>query len=277
MATAAFERPATAAPVETLKPAGRFTRIGEEDLDQPEPPAATPYVSLHAAILAIGLAALGSAGWWFLQLPTADALYERIDARVSSGSPESLHEADEDIRLFLSQFSADPHCKQLRLYQDEIELDNLQRKFERRAKGPAAPGSLLPVEQAYVEALSYARLDPERGMAKLRALIDLFDDGKKRASSDPVGQCLKLAKRQLARLRGAIRRPVGRAARRGAPPAGRRRSIERRQAGAGRGHLPRGRRALWAQALGRRSGPPRQAALDRLGKTSPPRGRPGKL
>ena len=130
-------------------------------------------------------------------------------ARASSGSPESLHEADEDIRLFLSQFWADPHCKQVRLYQDEIELDNLQRKFERRAKGHAAPSSLLPIEQAYVEALSYARLDPERGMAKLHALIDLFDDGKKRPSSDPIGQCLKLAKRQLARLREQFDAPSG--------------------------------------------------------------------
>ena len=277
MATAAFEKPATSAAMETLKPSGRFTPVGEEDLDQPELPAATPYPSLQVWILVGFLVAIGLTLRWFLQPPTADALYERIDARVSGGSSESLHEAQEDIDMFLSRFSGDPRCKRLRVYQEEIELDNLQRKFDRRAKGLGTASSLLPVEQAYVEALVYARDDPERGMAKLRALIDLFDDGKNRASSDPVGQCLKLARRQLARLQeqfdASSSEQLDEAVRRlddadriaGANPE--------RAEGVYRavvelyGHRP------WAAEAVRRA----RAALDRLGKTSPPAAKAGKL
>ena len=196
---------------------------------------------------------------------------------MSGGSAESLRDAEEDIHLFLSQFSSDPHCKQLRQYQEEIELDNLQRKFDRRAKKPGAPGLLQPVEQAYVEALSCAQFDPDRGMAKLRALIDLFDDGEKRPNSDPVAQCLKLAKRQLESLEKQFDVPSGEqpddvlrrldygdriAAAKPARAAGMYRAVIELY-----GHKP------WAADAVRRA----QAALDRLRKTSPPAEKPGKL
>ena len=62
--------------------------------------------------------------------------------------------------MFLSRFPDDPRCKQLRDYQEENELEHLQRKFDLRDQGAWGCRSLLPVEQAYQEALNYARARP---------------------------------------------------------------------------------------------------------------------
>ena len=82
----------------------------------------------------------------------------------------------------------------------------MQRKFDLRTRGLGAAESLLPVEQAYLDALSYARLDPERGMTKLQALIDLYGDHP--ARSGHAGQCLEVARRQLARLEEQFNAPA---------------------------------------------------------------------
>ena len=98
-------------------------------------------------------------------------------------------------------------------------MDRLQRKFELRTKGLGAAESLLPVEQAYLDALNYSRLDPERGMAKFQALIDLYGDHADGA--DPTAQCLELARRQLAKLKEPVQRHGGRSSQRRVEPSGR--------------------------------------------------------
>jgi hypothetical protein len=185
--------------LETVKPAGRFTRVSKEELDRPEAaPSSAARISLQTVILAAGLLGIGGLIWYMLQPPSAAALLERIEARTSGNDPESLRQAEDDIQAFLLRFPADPHGPRLRQYEREIELDRLERKFERRAKGLGLSESLLPVEQAYLDALNYSRLDPALGMAKFQALIDLY--GEQTDAVGPTGQCLELARRQLARL-----------------------------------------------------------------------------
>ncbi len=200
-------RPVEPAAAESVKPAGRFTLVGEADLDQAEAPhAAPPRISLHTAILAFSLAVIGVLIWYFLQPATAETLFDRIEARTAGNDPESFRQAEDDIHEFLLRFPADSRCGRLRDYQQEIELDRLQRKFERRTKGLGVAESLLPVEQAYLDAMNYWRLDPERAMAKFQALLDLYDQPSARVG--PTGQCLELARRQLARLRGRFDAPA---------------------------------------------------------------------
>ncbi len=195
-------------PPEAVKPAGRFTLVGKEELDRTEPahPAA-PYLSFQTVALAAGLLAVAGAIFWLLQPPSAQGLFERIVARARRNDAESQRQAGEDIEEFLRRFAGDPRCAELRRKQEEIELDRLQRKFDLRAKGLGAADSLLPVEQAYLDALNYARLDPQRGMTKLQALLDLYGD--QLAAAAHAGQCAELARRRLAQLKEQFNAPAG--------------------------------------------------------------------
>jgi serine/threonine-protein kinase len=191
-------------PAATVKPAGRFTPVGKEELDQAESVPRTPSsISLQTVGLAAGLAAIVGAIIFFLQPPGADDLYKRIQSEARRNDPEALRLASEDIEAFVHRFPGDRRCPRLRGrlrdYRQEIELDRLQRKFDLRTRGVGAAESLLPVEQACFDALNDARLDPDRGMVKLQALIDLYGDHAK--GSDQAALCLELAAQKLARLK----------------------------------------------------------------------------
>ena len=63
---------------------------------------------------------------------------------------------------------------------------------------------LLPIQRAYLEALNYARVEPELGQAKLKAMIDLYDN--RQSPEDPLRleppqwKYLELARRRLKEL-----------------------------------------------------------------------------
>jgi hypothetical protein len=188
------------------KPGDRFVVVAEEELDRHEaeehPHAAL--ISLQTWILAISLVAIGLTAWYLLQPPSADHLYEKIRVQTADRSIDSLRAAENDIKEFLTRFSGDPRSATLRKYVQELELHRLEQAFERRSRGIGSPESLLPIENAYQEAINYARIDPERGMVKLQALLDLYNH---RADiSGPTGQCLELARRRLEQLEELVRR-----------------------------------------------------------------------
>ena len=189
-------------------PTGRFVAVAEEDLDRVEPAEAPghPVISLQTGILAAALLITGLTALYLLQPPSADALYARIRAATADETIESLQDAESKIDEFLHRFSGDSRyasqCDQLRQYQREIELYRLQRRLERQAKGASNLAGLLPIERAYLEAVNHSVLDPERGLMKLQALVDLYQDRKD--LSGPAGQCLDLARRQLRDLRKQV-------------------------------------------------------------------------
>jgi serine/threonine-protein kinase len=181
-------------------PTIRFTVVEKEELDRPEvePPPRPAIISLQTWILVACLIAVALGLWYFLRPPSADALYEKIRVTTSDRSIESLLDAEHNMQKFLTRFSSDPRAVTLRDYMREIELHRLEKRFERRAKGTASAEGLLPIERAYVEAMNLAWLDPERGLAKLQALVDLHKD--RTDPTGPDGQCLELARRQATRL-----------------------------------------------------------------------------
>jgi len=185
---------------------GRFVVVEKEELDRPEvePPPRPAIISLHTWVLAASLIAVGLGSWYFLRPPSADALYEKIIAITAGRSIDGLLEAERSMQEFLTRFSSDPRAGKLRNYMREIDLYRLEKKFERRAKGMASTEGLLPVERAYVEAINQAWLDPDRGLVKLQALVDLHKD--RTDPTGPDGQCLELARRQLSRLRQQVAR-----------------------------------------------------------------------
>jgi serine/threonine-protein kinase len=142
--------------------------------------------------------AVGLGVWYLLQPPSADTLFSRITQRTHSDSIESLLAAQDDIEEFLSRYPGDSRASLLRDNLKEIELHRLQRRFDLRVKGLADTDNLLPIEQAFLEAVQEARVNPERTAAKLDALIALYSEEE---ASGPTGRCLELARRRLAQLR----------------------------------------------------------------------------
>ena len=186
-------------------PTGRFVSLGDDDLDRPVVASPEhPLISWQTWILVALLLALGATTWYFLQPPTADALYEQISSIVGSGGISSLLRADDDIEDFLSRFPDDRRCGQLREYVREIELYRLERRFALRARGIAGTESLLPIERDYLAAINTLQVDRDLGMKKLEALIGVF--GHRADAAGPVGQCLELARRRLTQLQEQLAR-----------------------------------------------------------------------
>ncbi len=178
-----------------------FTPVAEEDLDRDLDGGeeGEGLISAQTWLLAAALLAVGLTVWYFLQPPTADRLYERIMEQTRDHSIDSLRAAEPRIEEFLARFPDDDRVGEVRRLEREIELDRMERRYELRAAGRLRGGApLSPCERALVEALSYARLDPDLGTAKLRALLHLYDSGVD--PSGPIGKCLEIARRRLERL-----------------------------------------------------------------------------
>ncbi len=192
-------------PADTFPSVGRFIVVGEDELDQAvEEPTHHPIISFQTWALASALLTLGLIAWWFLRPPTADALFDRISTHASDKSLESLLLAEPDINDFLLRFSGDIRAGQLREYAREIDLYRLEKTFDRRVRGQESAKGLSPIEQLYLEAITIARYDPVRGMAKLQAIVDLNNQPGDNAG--PAGQCLTLAKRKLAQLQHQVKK-----------------------------------------------------------------------
>ena len=202
--------PPTQKPAETAKPPlplGRFVAVSEEELDETDEEEPRPALiswqtwALVAALLTVTLVV-----WWFLQPPTADRLYDRITSKTADGQIDSIREAEEDIREFLNLYSNDRRAAGLRKYQTEIELDRMQREFDSPLKRLVSTKSLPPIERAYMEAMNYVRLDPEIGMAKLQAIVDLYEQPERDSGPTEQQRCLILVERRLAQLREEVKK-----------------------------------------------------------------------
>jgi len=197
--------PDTASPAPgTVSPPSRFVVVSERELGQAdEEEARAPMFSWQTGALAVALLSVGLGVWWFLQPPTADALAARIDATVTDGSIDSIRRAENDIREFNSRYSNDDRAKdKYRGYVTTLELDDLQRSFDSPIKRLTGNKDPSPIGRAYSEAMNYARLDPEVGIAKLQAIVDLYEQPNRDAG--PNEMCLILAQRRLTQLRKEV-------------------------------------------------------------------------
>ncbi|NMC21090.1 MAG: serine/threonine protein kinase [Thermogutta sp.] len=174
--TVGGERPEGSGLVASTAKNARFITVSPDELDRVEPPptAGRPWVSLQTWVLAAGLVLLSGVIWYFLQPPTADALYERIMARTENGATDQLSAAEGLIDEFLTRFPGDYRAEIVREYQQEIELQRLERRFEFDARRRGSVAGTIPIERDYLEAVRYAQLNPEEGIRRLEALLALY-------------------------------------------------------------------------------------------------------
>lgn len=149
-----------------------------------------------AAVLVIIVASLA---YYFTIPPSADDLYARITQAALADDPAQLAEVEPQIDQFLAHYGSDARYGEVANYQQELEVYRLQRRLEFRARRLRGAESLLPVEQAYLDAMNFERSAPETAIARLEALIDVYG-GDPHATRN-TSRCVELARRQLATLR----------------------------------------------------------------------------
>lgn len=195
--------PATAPAEPAAPPGGRFTTVTSDELARDDVPHEEPaaWISPQTWVLAASMVALGLCTWYFLQPPSLDRLYDRA---VQADKANQLATAEDDIQAFLSRCDpADPRGRELEELREQIELDKLSKKIDLRVRGHGKRDPLSPIERDYVEALKQVDLDPEAGMIKMQALLDLYG-GDPEDQPALTRQCLILARRRLQKLRKEV-------------------------------------------------------------------------
>jgi hypothetical protein len=155
-------------------------------------------------IAAIGLTlvvVLGGLAWYFTLPPSADSLYAKISAAADEGD-QQLADVEPQIDQFLVNYSGDERYDEVSGYRQELDLQRMPRQLELRAR--RGKNTLLPIEQSYLEAMSFERNSPDMAADRLQAIIDVY--GSDRNSSPNVERWVELARRQLSVLTERLER-----------------------------------------------------------------------
>ena len=220
---AASQAPSIVAAPQAAERPARFTTVEEEEaLRRVQQKRSWLLVAAQLAAFAAVVATMGGGIVFLSRPPSADKLYAAISTRVDSDDDASLGNVEKEVNSFLERFPDDARAVLLRGYRERIELDKLERKLQRQTRGSGSViRSLLPAEQLYLEAAGLAAASPEKSLAMLGALVDLYDadvpldprtatpgttNNKKadRGAADRTADVVQLAKRRVPTLRADL-------------------------------------------------------------------------
>ena len=205
---------APGADVETpLAKATRFTTVSESELRQSglaRDSDETPWRQWLAVGGVLTLAVVGlAAGIYFAtRAPSADQLYARIKSAAEQG-PLELAAAEDDVQRFLKAHPDDARAAEIRDLHEDLELDQLERRFELKARRSKGVESLLPIERAYLEAVRMRASDPEEALIRFQAIVAVYGGMSDRSHTEiqqrASQRCLDLAKKQVEKLTPAVK------------------------------------------------------------------------
>lgn len=180
--------PEQAAPVaQPVERPARFTTVEEEEAARSAQQQKSWLFIAAQLVAVVAIVGTVAGGFAYLSRPVpANTLYAAIMSRVDSEDDASLGKVEDEVNDFLTRFPEDTRANELRGYQEQIELDKLERKLQRQAREVwAINTTLLPVERLYLEAKTIAARAPERSVGLLSSLIDLYDVPVLTSSSEP--------------------------------------------------------------------------------------------
>ncbi len=168
-----------------LENSSRFVSVKDDDFDSyhESDQHLQPLISLQTVFASCCLILIGLVTFFMLQPAAPDVRFERILRAIETDdevgfSMKALRQNEEAIDLFLLDHPQYPQADDLRYYLDQLELDKLERDIARRLLSTDAR-NMLPVQRAYMEAMSTEKTAPDRTVIKLKSLIDLFrSDGR---------------------------------------------------------------------------------------------------
>ena len=181
--------------------ANRFVTVEEDERRRAEEEYSASgggAVWLQIAGLAAALVALIGLGVYLMWPLSADKLFDRIEAVAAGPQSEHLADAEDNIKDFLRRFPDDSRAAKLKSYQEEIELQRLERQLQRAPRLPALGSSVLPIQRDFTEAIALASAEPHQAAAKLQAILDVY--GQTPNPSERTGQFLELTRRHLKQL-----------------------------------------------------------------------------
>lgn len=188
-----------------------FTTVSESELrhggrHRDDEPAVSSWIWL-SALLGVMAVMIGGVVWYANQRPSSDQLYARVKQVADDGDAQSLVALEPHLLKFLEGFPDDPRAEEMRQYLDEIELSQLQKRFELRARRTGTADALSPIERAYMEAVRQAASDPDGALLKFQAVVDVYGTAKDVGDSPAMRrtnqQCIDLARKQVDRLQAA--------------------------------------------------------------------------
>ena len=191
----------------------RFTPVAEGELDAlPAKNEGRPF--LRAAQILLTCAFLGGLGVLagrVFQPPTADRLFERIESELNVPDAEfsaALRRAEDDLRRMVELYPNDPRSEGANELLERLEIESTEARLERRLDRKRREAASSPIERAYFDALRVAEKDPEEGVAKLTAFVELFSleaqeakAAKGTGDEESVQAFVGVATRKLERLR----------------------------------------------------------------------------
>ncbi len=228
--------------VSLLRPDGtrhisHFTAIGEDELGYRITAADEenrPFISVQVAVLSICLVMLGLWAWWMLQPPSADKLYGAITKNVNPDRlpprQAAILAAEPNITKFLDLYPRDERVETVLKLHREVELAQMERQLDRLPGLGISDKKLLPVQRAYLEAVSLINTKPDEAVRRLEALITLYETPRFAVSieqeesenrdteessqfslnqsepdlTNPTGITVEIARRRLESLQGNI-------------------------------------------------------------------------
>jgi serine/threonine-protein kinase len=127
-----------------------------------------------AALIAV-MAAIGGVAWRVTRPASADRLYASITERAGADEGGSLAPVENEVNEFLTRYPQDPRADEITRYKERIELDKLERTLQRHIRGSDAFDSkLTPAEQLYLDAVSETDNSPDKALAMLYSLVNLY-------------------------------------------------------------------------------------------------------
>jgi len=179
-----------------------FTTIEEERqaaerLRHTEHPlAAAPTWLLIASLFGFGLLV-----YYFMQPPSADALFARIDTAAAEDDDRKLLGIADEVTDFVDYYPDDPRTSEVLKYERRIRMVRLERTARARARNLQRQYSDSPIAAEYLAAIELAEIDPDQAATRLQAMVNLYAVSQDEA----VSVFVEAARDQLPRIREKVR------------------------------------------------------------------------
>jgi len=185
-------------------PAGpRFTTVADEARKEAERrrQAESPWRHWQTYVMIAGLALIGFAVYWYMRPPSAEQLFAKIQRQAEEGGPQGLSFVEDEMASFLEHFPEHAHAKQVKSYQEELQVATAERRLTNRTARGSTPGDLKPLEREYLAALEISRKFPDIGLTRFKALQVLCEQ----TPDDPkVAAVAELCRQRITKLQDEI-------------------------------------------------------------------------
>ena len=150
-----------------------------------------PFISAPTWFLVAALLLTALIGWYFLQPPSAETLYQRIKIAAKH---DRLVDTKEDVQQFLQYYPQDPQAPAVARYQSAIEAIQLKGRAVLQARLLNKRFRDSPIGAEYLVAIESSSSDPETAATHLRALVTLY---KPLMNRELIGPFVRAAENQL--------------------------------------------------------------------------------